>query len=189
MHGHCNFYPSTTKIFGARHRIRTGTPHAEAADFKSAVSTNFTTRAVTYQNSGASRETRTLNPFGTGFLDQRVYHSTTNAMNELYSKTTCVWRSFLLFFWSEQRDLNSRYAWSQTKCHTRLGDAPNNFPAEYVLQNDGARGGTRTRKTLVLSQVRLPITSHAQIFQLLVRRLLRATSFGALMKGSLAEYP
>ena len=29
-------------------------------------------------------------------------------------------------------------------------------------KNYGARGGTRTRKTLVLSQVRLPITSHAQ---------------------------
>ena len=29
-------------------------------------------------------------------------------------------------------------------------------------KNDGARGGTRTRRTLILSQVRLPITSHAQ---------------------------
>lgn len=34
---------------------------------------------------------------------------------------------FLLFLWSEQRDSNSRYSCSQSKCHTRLGDAPNNF--------------------------------------------------------------
>ena len=33
--------------FGARDRIRTGTPLSEAADFKSAVSTCFTTRAKT----------------------------------------------------------------------------------------------------------------------------------------------
>lgn len=153
MHGHCNFYPSTTKIFGARHRIRTGTPLAEAADFKSAVSTNFTTRAVTYQNSGASRETRTLNPFGTGFLDQRVYHSTTNAMNELYSKTTCVWRSFFaVVLWCARWDSNPQYLVSETSLYTNSSTC-------------------------------------AKFFSLLVRRLLRATSFGALLKGSLAEYP
>ena len=40
----CNV--TTTVIIGARDRNRTGTPAMnEAADFKSAVSTNFTTRA------------------------------------------------------------------------------------------------------------------------------------------------
>ena len=54
----------------------------------------------------------------------------------------------------------------------------------------GARGGTRTRRTLILSQVRLPITSLAQkALELLFRRLLRATSFGALMKGFFGRIP
>ncbi len=39
----------------------------------------------------------------------------------------------------------------------------------------GARGGTRTRRTLILSQVRLPITSLAQnALELLFRRRLRS---------------
>ena len=38
--------PSNVRLNGARDRNRTGTPLTEARDFKSLVSTNFTTRAV-----------------------------------------------------------------------------------------------------------------------------------------------
>ena len=42
---------------------------------------------------------------------------------------------------------------SQSRCATGL---------RYTPKYDGARGGTRTHRTLILNQVRLPITSHAQ---------------------------
>ncbi len=48
-----------------------------AGDFKSPVYYQFHHSGIS--KFGALGETRTHNPFGTGFLDQRVYHSTTNA--------------------------------------------------------------------------------------------------------------
>ena len=147
---------------------------------------------------GASRETRTLNPFGTDFLGQHVYHSTTDAlfaMHELYVHSThCALTYFFrgLSHMKLKNGLRDRIRTCdpsvpgrelyQTELHTEklhnMAEVvrfeltgpfePPGFKAgafghsAKLPKHDGARGGTRTHRTLILSQVRLPITSHAQ---------------------------